>query len=97
MKKKKVVVYCRVSTDHEDQKNSLENQRLFFEDYVEKEKNWDLVGIYADEGISGTSLKRRNQFNKLIRDAHKKSFDIILTKEVCRFARNTVDTLEKTR
>lgn len=97
MKKKKVVVYCRVSTDHDDQKNSLENQRLFFEDYVEKEKNWDLVGIYADEGISGTSLKRRNQFNKLIRDAHKKSFDIILTKEVCRFARNTVDTLEKTR
>lgn len=95
--KKRVVVYCRVSTDHEDQKNSLENQRLYFEEFVRQHKDWVLVEIYADEGISGTSLKKRNAFNRMYRDGCKKKFDIILTKEVCRFARNTVDTLEKTR
>lgn len=94
---KKVVAYCRVSTDHEDQKNSLENQRLYFEEFVGQHKDWKLVEIYADEGISGTSLKKRNAFNRMYRDGSKKKFDIILTKEVCRFARNTVDTLEKTR
>ena len=94
---KKVVAYCRVSTDHEDQKNSLENQRLYFEELASQHKDWKLVDIYADEGISGTSLKKRNAFNRMYKDGSKRKFDIILTKEVCRFARNTVDTLEKTR
>lgn len=94
---KKVVAYCRVSTDHEDQKNSLENQRLYFEEYVGQHKDWKLVEVYADEGISGTSLKKRNDFNRMYGDGKKKKYDLILTKEVCRFARNTVDTLEKTR
>ena len=94
---KRVVAYCRVSTDHDDQKNSLENQRAYFEEYVSKEKDWKLIEIYADEGISGTSLKKRNDFNRMYRDGAKGKYDIILTKEVCRFARNTVDTLEKTR
>ena len=94
---KRVVAYCRVSTDHEDQKNSLENQRLYFEEYVSQQKDWQLIEIYADEGISGTSLKKRNDFNRMYRDRIKNKYDIILTKEVCRFARNTVDTLEKTR
>ena len=94
---KRVVVYCRVSTDHEDQKNSLENQRLYFEEYVKQHKDWKLVEIYADEGISGTSLKKRADFNRMYRDRLKNKYDIVLTKEVCRFARNTVDTLEKTR
>ena len=94
---KRVVAYCRVSTDHEDQKNSLENQRLYFEEYVKQHKDWKLVGIYADEGISGTSLKKRDEFNRMYRNGFRKEYDIILTKEVCRFARNTVDTLEKTR
>lgn len=94
---KKVVAYCRVSTDHDDQKNSLENQRLYFEDYVKQHRDWKLVGIYADEGISGTSLKKRDEFNRMYRNGFRKEYDIILTKEVCRFARNTVDTLEKTR
>lgn len=94
---KRVAVYCRVSTDHEDQKNSIENQRLYFEDYVKQHKGWKLVDIYADEGISGTSLKKRKEFNRMYRNALKNQYDIILTKEVCRFARNTVDTLEKTR
>ncbi len=94
---KRVVAYCRVSTEHEDQKNSLENQRAYFEEYIITHKDWELIEIYADEGISGTSLKKRNEFNRMCRDATRKKFDIILTKEVCRFARNTVDTLEKTR
>ena len=94
---KRVVAYCRVSTDHEDQKNSLENQRLYFEEYVKQHKDWKLVGIYADEGISGTSLKKRDEFNRMYRNGFRNEYDIILTKEVCRFARNTVDTLEKTR
>lgn len=94
---KRVVAYCRVSTDHDDQKNSLENQRLYFEDFVKQHKDWKLIEIYADEGISGTSLKKRNDFNRMYRNGLKKKYDIILTKEVCRFARNTVDTLEKTR
>jgi len=94
---KRVVAYCRVSTDHEDQKNSLENQRLYFEEYVSQHKDWQLIEVYADEGISGTSLKKRNEFNRMYKDRLKEKYDIILTKEVCRFARNTVDTLEKTR
>lgn len=76
---KRVVAYCRVSTDHEDQKNSLENQRAYFEEYVGGHKDWKLVEIYADEGISGTSLKKRNAFNRMYRDGAKKRFDIILT------------------
>lgn len=94
---KKVVAYCRVSTDSDDQKNSLENQRMFFEEYIKNKENMKLIKIYADEGISGTSLKNRTQFGKMIEDANNGDFDMILTKEVCRFARNTVDTLEKTR
>ncbi len=94
---KRVVAYCRVSTDHEDQKNSLENQKTYFEEYIIGHKDWELVEVYADEGISGTSLKKRNEFNRMFKDALKKKYDIILTKEVCRFARNTVDALEKTR
>ena len=94
---KRVAVYARVSTDHEDQKNSVENQELYFKDYIAKENDWELYKMYADEGISGTSLKKREEFNKMLMDAKSKKFDIILTKEVCRFARNTLDTLEKTR
>lgn len=67
---KRVVVYCRVSTDHEDQKNSLENQRLYFEEYVKQHKDWKLVEIYADEGISGTSLKKE-QIHRMYRDRLK--------------------------
>ena len=94
---KKVAVYARVSTDHEDQRNSIENQKLYFEEYIKNQKRWQLFEIYADEGISGTSLKKRDQFNRMYRDAMRGKFDIIITKEVCRFARNTVDALEKTR
>ena len=95
--KKKIAVYARVSTDHEDQKDSIQNQQIYFQNSINLHPNWELYKIYADEGISGTSLKHRNQFNKMMEEAMSGKFDIILTKEVCRFARNTVDTLEKTR
>ena len=91
----RVAVYARVSTDHEDQKNSVENQEMYFKDYIEKQEGWELYKMYADEGISGTSLKKRDKFNKMMSDAKLKKFDIVLTKEVCRFARNTLDTIEK--
>ena len=94
---KRVAVYCRVSTHHEDQKNSIENQKMYFVEYVSQHKGWKIIEIYADEGITGTSLRKRKNFNRMYRDSLEGKYDIILTKEVCRFARNTVDTLEKTR
>lgn len=96
-KKLKVVAYCRVSTDKDDQANSLKSQRSYFNDYITKNEEWELVEIFADEGLSGTSTKKRKQFNKMIEMARNKEIDLILTKEVSRFARNTVDTLNYTR
>ena len=93
----RVAAYCRVSTDKEDQANSFESQKLYFENEIRKNPEWELVKIYADEGISGTSTKKRVQFNNMIRDAKNGKIDRIITKEVSRFARNTVDTLQYTR
>lgn len=95
--KRRVVAYCRVSTDSEDQANSLENQKMYFNREIQNNSEWELIKIYADEGITGTSTKKRKQFNKMIKDAENGKIDIILTKEVSRFARNTVDALEYTR
>jgi len=92
-----VAAYCRVSTDHEDQMNSLENQTSFFEEYIRKNPEWKLVGIYTDEGVSGTSVRRRTQFHRMMEAAKDGEIDLILTKEVSRFARNTVDALNYTR
>ena len=92
-----VAAYCRVSTDKDDQANSLVSQRQFFEEYIQRNPNWDLVEVYYDEGISGTSMKKREAFNRMIADAKDGRIDYILTKEVSRFARNTVDTLQVTR
>lgn len=96
-KKYKVCAYARVSTDKDDQINSYESQCKYFEDYIRQHEDWVFVGIYADEGITGTSTKKRKQFQKMIRDAESGDIDLILTKEVSRFARNTVDTLTYTR
>ncbi len=93
----KAAAYCRVSTDHEDQKNSLENQTLFFAEYIRRNPDWEFVGIYSDEGVSGTSVAKRVQFHKMMEDAARGEIDLILTKEVSRFARNTVDALNYTR
>ena len=92
-----VAAYCRVSTDKDDQANSFESQKRYFEEYINRNPDWELYEIYADEGLTGTSTKKRKAFNKMIADAHLSKFDLIITKEVSRFARNTVDTLQYTR
>ncbi|MBC8546734.1 recombinase family protein [Clostridiaceae bacterium NSJ-31] len=92
-----VAAYCRVSTDHEDQKNSFSTQQEYFTRYISGHDDWKLVKIYADEGITGTSTKNRTQFKQMIEDAKNGAIDLIVTKEVSRFARNTVDTLFYTR
>lgn len=93
----KVAVYARVSTDKDDQANSLENQRNYFANYILNHADWQLTEIYYDEGISGTQTKKRVGFNRMIEDAKNGEIDLIITKEVSRFARNTVDTLSYTR
>ena len=92
-----VAAYCRVSTDHEDQLNSLAAQIKYFSDYISQHEGYCLKQIYHDEGITGTSVRKRDSFNRMIADAEKGEISLILTKEVSRFARNTVDTLTYTR
>ena len=94
---KKTVAYCRVSTDKENQLHSLENQKKYFTDYISNDKELEFVDIYADEGISGTNTKKRDEFNRMILDAKCGKFDIILTKSVSRFSRNIVDTISYVR
>ncbi len=93
----RVASYCRVSTDHEDQANSFEAQQRYFRQYIDRQPDWELYQVYADEGISGTSTKKRNQFNRMISDAHMGKFKLIITKEVSRFSRNILDTIGYTR
>lgn len=95
--KKRVVIYARVSTEHEAQMSALENQVDWYKPILAARPEWTLVGQYIDEGITGTSAEKRPQFMKMIRDAKQKTFDMIITREVSRFARNTVDTLQYTR
>jgi len=92
-----VAAYCRVSTDHADQLNSLTSQIKYFTDYINSHEGYCLKEVYYDEGITGTSVKKREAFNRMISDAEQGKIDLILTKEVSRFARNTVDTLSFTR
>lgn len=92
-----VAAYCRVSTDQKDQANSFTAQQRFFRELVQRESGWQLYNIYADEGISGTSTKRRLQFLQMMEDARNRKFDLILTKEVSRFARNILDAISFTR
>lgn len=93
----KVASYCRVSTDQEDQANSFESQQRYFKEYIRRQPDWELYKIYADEGITGTSTKKRTAFNRMIADAHQGEFQLILTKEVSRFSRNILDTITYTR
>lgn len=93
----KVASYCRVSTDKEDQANSFEAQKRYFKEYIEQNPDWKLYEIYADEGISGTSTKKRTQFNRMMNDAYESKFQMIITKEVSRFSRNILDTIAYTR
>lgn len=91
--KHNVCAYCRVSTDDTDQKNSLTSQERFFASLFRKHENWNNVGIFADEGLSGTSLEKRNAFNEMLSIARYGGIDIIITKEVSRFSRNVQDLL----
>lgn len=87
----RIAIYVRVSTDSVSQTTSFELQQKYYEDFVNRHPNWELVGIYADEGISGTSLKHREQFKQMIADCKAGKIDMIITKSVSRFARNVED------
>lgn len=91
-----IAAYCRVSTDKEDQLNSLEAQKGFFAEYTKRTGD-TLVGLYADEGISGTKIKNRKEFLRMMKDAQQGLFDLVVVKDISRFARNTVDLLQNVR
>ncbi len=96
-KQVRVAVYCRVSTEREDQANSFESQKRYFKEYIGRTAGWWLYDIYADEGVTGTSTHKRASFLRMMNDAAAHAFDLIVTKEVSRFARNTVDALSHVR
>ena len=93
----KVAYYARVSTDKEEQLHSLDNQVTYFKKYIQSNKNWQYIDGYIDEGITGTSSKKRENFMRMIEDGKNKKFDLIVTKEVSRFSRDTIDSLLYTR
>lgn len=93
----RVAAYCRVSTEQEEQQNSYQVQIAYYTDLINRKKEWSLVGIFADEGISGTQTKKRTEFNRMIRMCKNKKIDLVITKSISRFARNTVDCLEYVR
>ena len=94
---KKVAVYARVSTQSEEQVSSIENQTKYYTEKVAEKGNWDLYKIYADEGKSGTSMKRRTEFKQMLKDASEQKFDTILCASVSRFARNVTDCIEQVK
>ncbi|PXV93797.1 DNA invertase Pin-like site-specific DNA recombinase [Lachnotalea glycerini] len=97
MRIRKVAIYARVSTEHEAQLSALENQVQYYDNLLNTHPDWILYKYYIDEGITGTSIKKRKHFLEMMEDAKKGRFDLIVTREVSRFARNTVDTLQQTR
>lgn len=98
MKRKlQVAAYCRVSTEEEEQQSSYEAQCSYYTEKIMTNPEWTMAGIFADEGITGTSTKNRDDFNRMIRKCRKKKIDLILTKSISRFARNTLDTIKYTR
>ena len=96
-KQLRVAAYCRVSTEQEEQQNSYQVQIAYYTDLINRKKEWSLVGIFADEGISGTQTKNRTEFKRMIRMCKNKKIDLVITKSISRFARNTVDCLEYVR
>ena len=91
-----IAAYCRVSTDKEDQFNSLETQKEFFLEYTKRTRD-NLIKLYADEGISGIKIKNRKEFQRMLADAEKGLFDMVVVKDISHFARNTVDLLQSVR
>ena len=94
---KRVCAYCRVSTDSEEQQTSYSSQIKHYSEQIKSNPDWEFVGIYADEGISGTQVKKRTEFKRMIDDALKGKIDIVIAKSISRFARNTLDTLKYVR
>ncbi|MBB2481050.1 recombinase family protein [Bacillus sp. APMAM] len=92
-----MAAYCRVSTDQEEQLSSYENQVNYYKNYIQQNPNYEFAGIYADEGISGTNTKKRDEFNRMIADCRAHKIDRIITKSISRFARNTLDCLNYVR
>lgn len=97
IRKLRVAAYARVSTDHEDQQTSFEAQVNYYTDLIERNPQWEFVKVYADEGISGCRADKRDGFQKMIADCDKGLIDLILTKSVSRFARNTIDSITTIR
>ena len=95
--KLKVAAYCRVSTDSDEQALSYEAQIEHYTSYIKKNRDWEFAGIYADDGISGTSTKNRDQFMQMIEDCQAGKIEMIVTKSISRFARNTLDCLNYIR
>ncbi|MGR6836741.1 recombinase family protein [Syntrophomonas erecta] len=95
--KKKIAVYARVSTFEEEQQSSQELQESYFKEMIAKNENWELYKVYADHGVTGTNTKNRTAFNEMIEDAKEGKFDLIITKSISRFARNTLDCLTYVR
>ena len=93
----RVTFYARVSTDKDEQLNSLENQVQYYTELIKSKENWSFVPGYIDEGISGTSTKKRDSFNRMIADARAGRFDFIITKEISRFSRSTLDSIRYTQ
>ena len=95
--KLRVAAYCRVSTDSDEQATSYEAQVEHYTDYIRKNPEWEFAGIFADDGISGTNTKKREEFNRMIDEAMAGKIDMIVTKSISRFARNTLDCLKYIR
>ena len=96
-KKRRVAGYARVSTDHEEQATSYEAQMDYYTNYITSCDDWEFAGMYSDEGITVTNTKKRDGFNRMVEDALAGKIDLIITKSVSRFARNTVDSLTTVR
>ena len=94
---KRVAAYCRVSTDKEEQEHSFETQKEMYTDMIMMKPNWQMAGIYADEGITGTIAKKRPDFMRMIEDCRKGKVDMVITKSVSRFSRNNLDCLQYVR
>ena len=95
--KLRVAAYCRVSTDSDEQATSYEAQVEHYTDYIQKNPEWEFAGIFADDGISGTNTKKREEFNRMIGECMTGQIDMIITKSISRFARNTLDCLKYIR
>ena len=96
-RRQRLAAYCRVSTDSEEQLTSYTAQKAYYTQKIDENPDWEMAGIFADKGITGTSMKKRVEFKKMIAACKRGRIDLILTKSLSRFARNTVDSLEVVR